>query len=146
MDMTFTFPGGARVEGQAGPYTIATDQPPGVTAPTPFTLFLASIGACAAYYVQVFCRQRGIPVDDIRVMQHNEPGPTGRIERIDLSVELPAGFPERYRAAAVRAAEQCTVKKHLEHPPAITIAPAPSPAGALTTGADVGRAEVAMTG
>lgn len=121
MDITFTLPGGARVEGQAGPFTITTDQPPAVTAPTPFTLFLASIGACAAYYVQAFCRQRGIPVDDIHVVQHNEAGPSGRIERIDLSVELPAGFPEHYRAAVIRSADQCTVKKHLEHPPVIAI-------------------------
>jgi ribosomal protein S12 methylthiotransferase accessory factor len=104
-----------------GPFTIATDQPPDATAPTPFTLFLASIGACAAYYVQAFCRQRGIPVDGIRVLQHSEAGANGLVERIDLSVELPPEFPERYRSAVIRSAEQCTVKKHLEHPPEIGI-------------------------
>lgn len=121
MDMTFTLGPGARVDGQAGPFTIATDQPPNASAPAPFTLFLASIGACAAFYVQAFCRKRGIPVDDIRVMQHNAVGPTGLVERVQLAVELPPGFPERYRDAAIRAAEQCTVKKHLEHPPVIKI-------------------------
>ena len=121
MDITFTLPGGTRVEGRAGPFTIATDQPPDGTAPTPFTLFLASIGACAAYYVQAFCRQRAIPVDGIRVLQHNERGPSGRVERITLSVELPPEFPEHYRPAVLRSAEQCAVKKHLEHPPAIVI-------------------------
>ena len=141
MDIAFTLPGGARVEGHTGPFTIATDQPPAGTAPTPFTLFLASIGACAAYYVQAFCRQRGIPIEGIRVLQHNEPGPSGRVERIALSVELPPGFPEHYRSAVVRSAEHCTVKKHLEHPPVIAIVATP-----LTTGANVGRAEVAMAG
>ena len=121
MDMSFTLGPGARVEGQAGPFIIVTDQPPEASAPSPFTLFLASIGACAAFYVQAFCRNRGIPVDGIRVTQHNEKGPTGLVSRVELAVELPPEFPERYRAAVIRAAEQCTVKRHLEHPPSIGI-------------------------
>jgi ribosomal protein S12 methylthiotransferase accessory factor len=121
MDMTFSAPGGARVEGRFGAFTIVTDQPPDATAPTPFMLFLASIGACAMFYVQAFCRQRDIPVENIRVLQHSEPGPSGVIERIHLFVELPPEFPERYRSAVIRAAEQCSVKKHLEHPPKIAI-------------------------
>jgi putative redox protein len=121
MDMTFTLGPGARVDGHVGPFTIATDQPPGSSAPTPFTLFLASIGACAAFYVQTFCRKRGIPVDGINVMQRNVAGPSGLVERVHLTVELPPDFPERYRDAVIRAAEQCTVKKHLEHPPQIDV-------------------------
>jgi ribosomal protein S12 methylthiotransferase accessory factor len=98
-----------------------TDQPPDATAPTPFMLFLASIGACVAFYVQAFCRQRDIPVEGIRVLQHNEAGADGLVARITLSIELPPEFPERYRSAVIRSAEQCTVKKHLEHPPDIAI-------------------------
>jgi putative redox protein len=121
MDMTFTFPGGARVDGRAGLFTISTDQPPDATAPTPFMLFLTSIGACAAFYVQAFCRQRGIPVEGIRVLQHNEAGMNRLVTRITLLIELPPEFPERYRSAVIRAAEQCSVKKHLEQPPDIAI-------------------------
>jgi ribosomal protein S12 methylthiotransferase accessory factor len=40
---------------------------------------------------------------------------------VHLTVELPPEFPERYRAAVIRSAEQCTVKKHLENPPEIEI-------------------------
>ena len=121
MDMTFTLPGGSRVEGQVGPFTIATDQPPDASAPTPFTLFLASIGACAAYYVEAFCRQRGIATDNIRVGERTHASSTGMVDRVDLSIELPSDFPSHYRSAVIRSAEQCTVKKHLEHPPAIGI-------------------------
>ena len=123
MEITFTLGPGARIDGHTGPFTITTDQPPDAIAPTPFAMFLASIGACAAFYVQSFCRQRGIPVDDIRVQQTTEPGPSGRVERVHLAVELPPDFPERYRGAVIRAAEQCTVKKHLEHPPRIDMEP-----------------------
>ena len=40
---------------------------------------------------------------------------------IQLDIELPAGFPERYKEAVIRAAEQCAVKKHFEHPPEFEI-------------------------
>jgi ribosomal protein S12 methylthiotransferase accessory factor len=43
------------------------------------------------------------------------------IERIGLEIQLPADFPEKYRDSVIRAAELCTVKKHLEHPPAIEV-------------------------
>ena len=119
--MIFTLGDGSRVDGHVGPFTIATDQPPRASAPTPFTLFLASIGACAAYYVQTFCRTRDIPVDHIRVVQRNEKGATGLVERVNIAVELPPEFPDRYRSAVLRAADQCTVKKHLEHPPSIEV-------------------------
>lgn len=119
--MTFTLGNGSRVDGHVGPFTIPTDQPPDASAPSPFTLFLASIGACAAFYVQKFCRTRDIPVDGIRVSQRNEKGATGLVERVHIGVELPPEFPERYRSAVLRAADQCTVKKHLEHPPSIEV-------------------------
>jgi len=46
---------------------------------------------------------------------------TGMIARVRLDIELPAGFPEKYRPALIRAAEQCAVKKHLESPPRFEI-------------------------
>lgn len=121
MEMTFTFPGGSRVDGHIGRFIVPTDQPPGATAPSPFALFLASIGACAGFYVQSFCARRNIPTDGIRVVQRNHVAPDGMVDRVDIDVELPAEFPERYREAVIRAADQCTVKKHLEHPPVIGV-------------------------
>ncbi len=55
-EMIVDFPGGARVDAHYGPYTIMTDQPAvgggNGSAPTPFSLFLASIGTCAGIYVR----------------------------------------------------------------------------------------------
>jgi len=122
MEMTITFPGGARVDAHFGPFTVPTDQPREGggegSAPTPFATFLASIGTCAGIYVLGFCRQRGLPTEGIRLTQRLEPDPaTGLIGRIGLDIHVPPDFPEKYRTALVRAAEQCAVKKHLEHPP-----------------------------
>ena len=47
MEMLIDFPGGSRVDAHFGPFAVATDQPPASGAPTPFALFLASIGTCA---------------------------------------------------------------------------------------------------
>jgi len=122
MEMIVEFPGGSRVDARFGPFTVHTDQLPDVTAPSPFALFLASIGTCAGYYVQEFCRKRGIPADGLKIVERTHSGESGLVERIELDVQLPPDFPEKYRASVVRAAELCTVKKHLEHPPSIDVA------------------------
>jgi putative redox protein len=126
MDMTVTFPGGARVDAQFGAHTIRTDQPARSggddSAPSPFTLFLASIATCAGIYVLGFCKQRDLPTDGIRLVQRLEVDPrTGMVAKVGLDIEVPAGFPEKYHEALVRAASQCAVKKHLENPPAFDV-------------------------
>ena len=126
MNMEISFPGGAQVDAVFEDFVIKTDQPPqgGGTgsAPTPFALFLASLGTCAGIYVLGFCRQRGIPTDGIRLRQSIEFSPITRmVERVNLDIDLPSGFPEKYASALVRSAELCAVKKHLEKPPEINV-------------------------
>jgi ribosomal protein S12 methylthiotransferase accessory factor len=126
MEMTIDFPGGARVDAHFGGFVVPTDQPPSgggeSLAPTPFATFLSTIGTCAGIYVLGFCRQRGIPADGIRLVQRMGIDPaTHLVNDVQLTIELPATFPERYADAVVRAAEQCTVKKHFEHPPVIRV-------------------------
>jgi len=126
MEMIIDFPGGARVDAHFGPYTVMTDQPPmgGGTgsAPAPFAVFLASIGTCAGIYVLGFCRQRGLSTDGIRILQRMHTNPrTGMVEDIDLEIQVPAGFPEKYYDALINSARLCAVKKHLENPPEFRI-------------------------
>jgi putative redox protein len=123
MEMIIDLPGGARVDAH---FIVRTDQPIDgggqESAPTPFALFLASIGTCAGIYVSGFCRQRGIPTDHIRLVQNVEANPyTGMVERILLDIQLPPEFPDKYREAVIRVAAQCAVKKHLEQPPLIEV-------------------------
>lgn len=122
MEMVITFPGGARVDAHFGPYVVRTDQPPQGggqgSAPTPFATFLASIGTCAGIYVLGFCKQRGLPTDDIRIVQRLQVNPAnGMVSKVLLDIQVPPEFPEKYHAALIRAAEQCAVKKHMETPP-----------------------------
>ena len=122
MEMIIDFPGGARVDAHYGSFTIQTDQPPVASAPTPFTLFLASMGTCAGIYVLGFCQQRGLPTEGIRIVQRMEKDPlTGLIANIELEIQVPPTFPEKYHASLVRSAEMCAVKKHLEYPPVFNV-------------------------
>jgi ribosomal protein S12 methylthiotransferase accessory factor len=126
MEMIIDFPGGARVDAHFGPYIIPTDQPPtgggDGLAPTPFAVFLSSMGTCAGIYVLGFCRQRGLSTDGIRIVQRMHSNPlTGMVGKVDLEIQVPASFPEKYRPSLVKSAELCAVKKHFEHPPMFDI-------------------------
>lgn len=88
------------------------------STPTPFAVFLSSIGTCAGIYVLGFSNQRNLPTDGIRIIQRIESNrATGLVETIDLEIKVPPGFPEKYYQALVRSAEQCNVKQTLENPP-----------------------------
>lgn len=126
MEMIIDFPGGARVDAHFGPYTVHTDQPPHGggegSAPTPFALFLASLGTCAGIYVLGFCRQRGLPTDGIRIIQRLQSNPfSGMVEKVEMEIQVPPDFPEKYRPSLVKSAELCAVKKHMESPPQFEI-------------------------
>jgi putative redox protein len=126
MEMRIDFPGGARVDAHFDSYTVATDQLPAAggqaSAPSPFQVFLASMGTCAGIYVLTFCRQRGLATQGIHLIQKVTMDPaTNLAQKISIEIRLPEDFPEKYKAAVIRAAEQCKVKKHFEHPPLIEV-------------------------
>jgi putative redox protein len=118
MDILIDFPGGNRVDAHFGPFNVQTDQPPDSSAPSPFHVFLSSIGTCAGFYVLRFCRQRELPTDGISVLERITTNPTTKlVEKIDLEIRVPASFPEKYHDALVNSADLCAVKKALENPP-----------------------------
>jgi ribosomal protein S12 methylthiotransferase accessory factor len=116
MDLKVNFPGGLAVHAEYGPFKIETNQDG--TAPPPFALFLASIGTCAGIYVLGFCQQRGLPTEGLQIFQRMETDPMTRMmKKLVLDIHLPAGFPEKYKEAVIRSADQCAVKKHMVAPP-----------------------------
>ncbi len=121
-ELLVTFPGGKRVDAQLGSHLIRSDQPEAAggagSAPSPYELFLASVGTCAGIFVLSFCQQRGLTTDGIRIAQraHHDPE-TGALAGVNLDIEVPASFPEKYREALVRVADQCKVKKAIERRP-----------------------------
>lgn len=125
-EIKVTFEGNLKVKAEYRGMSILTDQPVYAggdgSAPSPFDLFLVSIATCAGYYVLAFCKQRNLPVEGIYLMMSMEKGQASRtIEKVRINLHLPATFPERFREAVVRAADQCTVKAHILNPPVIEI-------------------------
>ncbi len=126
MEMIIDFPGGAKVDASFMDFKVKTDQPAmgggDGSAPTPFQVFLSSIGTCAGIYVLGFCRQRGLDTAGIRIVERvHSNRMTGMVDKIDLEIQVPASFPQKYYDALVRSADQCAVKKHLENPPAFNV-------------------------
>ncbi len=120
-EITITLPSGRRIDARIGAHVVHTDQAREDggedAAPTPFQLFLASIGTCAGIYVQGFCAKRNIPTDGIRVVERPSVDDKKTLLRVELDIELPPSFPEKYRDALLRSVEQCSVKRSIQAQP-----------------------------
>jgi len=124
--MEITFPGGVQVNAQFNGFEVSSDQPERNggqnSAPSPFDFFLASLGTCAGFFALRFCQQRDLPTDGLRLQLTTERNAeTKRLDRVDITMQLPTDFPEKYRSAIIRATDQCAVKKALLDPPEIEI-------------------------
>lgn len=125
MEMKVTFPGGQKVNAEINGMVIPTDQSVEGggegSAPSPYEYFLASLGTCAGIYVLSFCQQRGISTEGLLLNQEMEFETTAagsnRLSKISMKIDLPPGFPEKYRNAIIKTAGLCSVKKVLMDPP-----------------------------
>jgi putative redox protein len=126
MDMEIYFPGGKRVYADYGKFTIETDQSVrgggDESAPAPFDLFLASIGTCAGIYALSFMQQRGIDPSGSKLTMRTHRDPEAHlIDQIELELQTPPGFPEKYHDAIINSMDLCAVKKHMYQPPQFSI-------------------------
>jgi ribosomal protein S12 methylthiotransferase accessory factor len=132
-EIVVTLPGGRRVEAELGGHRVRTDQPRDLGgedgAPSPFQLFLASIATCAGVFVQGFCARRDLDPSGIRIRMRPAYDPAGVLASAELDIELPPGFPEKYRDALVRVADQCSVKKAIQAQPRFAVRAVAGPAG-----------------
>lgn len=127
MQIKVRLDGKMKVTAEFEGHTVITDQPKedggDGSGPAPFDFFLASLATCAGFYVQRFCQTRMIPTDGISITQTSEwDEKTHLVSKIKVEILLPSSFPEKYRTALITAANQCTVKKHLQNPPALEVA------------------------
>jgi ribosomal protein S12 methylthiotransferase accessory factor len=125
-EMKITFPGGKKVNAQWHGFEISTDQPAEAggtaSAPSDYDLFLASLGTCAGIFVLGFIQSRGLSTEGLKIIQSMEMDPaTQMVKKVSFKIVLPKGFPEKYKAAVIKAAEQCSVKRAIHNPPAVEI-------------------------
>ena len=126
MEMEVFFPGGKRVNSTYKGFTIETDQAKDEggdgSAPEPYDLFLSSIGTCAGVYVVYFCHERGIDTAGIKMtLQFDRNEKKNLVETVRIHIDLPPGFPEKYKTAVIKAAALCTVKRNITDPPRFSV-------------------------
>jgi len=91
---------------------------------SPFLIFLATAGMCSAVYVQAFMSQRGMSLEGVKIVQKmNYNQFTNQVTDIDINIDLPASFPEKYKSAIINVVNQCPVKQHLLEPPTFNVVP-----------------------
>jgi putative redox protein len=89
---------------------------------SPFLIFLATAGMCSAVFVRSFMQQRGLPFQEVGITQKmNYNRMTNMVGDIDMVVDLPANFPEKYVGAIKNVIAQCPVKRHLVEPPTFNV-------------------------
>ncbi|MBI4410365.1 MAG: OsmC family protein [Gemmatimonadetes bacterium] len=132
--------GGVRFSAQVRGHRIETDQPRAAggedAAATPLELLGVALANCIALYVGQFCNVRGVPLEGLRVevvpSVAREPY---RIGHYAVRVQLPAGIPERYRAAIERVVRGCPAHATLVRGPRIDVAiEAAEPSEAIAAG------------
>ncbi|HSP10628.1 MAG TPA: OsmC family protein [Candidatus Dormibacteraeota bacterium] len=100
--------------------------------PTPTELFVASLGACVAFYAERFLRRNGLSTDGLKVeCAHRWAENPHRIGEIELVVNAP-GLTDAKRAAFERVVDHCTIHNTLRQPPAISMVVSPARTSALT--------------
>lgn len=119
-----SFPGGRKVLAKMGAHEILTDQPTSSggddAAPSPWDLFLASIGACAGFYALAFFQKRELATDGLRVVARPR-SEDGTLADVEVEVTVPDDFPEKYREPLLRSIEGCSVKKAIAAQPTIRV-------------------------
>lgn len=122
--MIVTFPGGKKTNVSFRNQSVKSDLPVEDggedTQPMPYEIYFAALGACSSTVVLEFSERRGIDVSDVFVevsIDYNKESKL--VENVDLVVNVPDTYPEKYRKALVAAMNVCHVKRQIESPPQV---------------------------
>ena len=124
MDVHVHHESGDRYRVQIGDHALTVDQPDsGNAGPTPTDLFVASLATCVAHYAGRFFARHGVDPDGFDInatfaMANDRPA---RVDRIDLMVRLPDGFPDELRARLAAVVDHCTVHNSITTPPDLRV-------------------------
>lgn len=126
MDITVDFGKGMQVNAHFKQFTVNTDQAKlaggDETAPDPFSYFLTSLATCAGFFVLRFCQSRGLATEGIQLQMSNDWNNQSHLmENINIEIQVPTNFPEKYLPALIRATNECSVKRALMQPPTINV-------------------------
>ncbi|HUG40637.1 MAG TPA: OsmC family protein [Longimicrobiales bacterium] len=88
----------------------------GAVGLSPFHLLAAGLATCTHSMLQGWARHADLSLEGLEIgVAWEIGGDPVRVTRMDMAIHWPGLAPER-RAAAVRAASQCTIHNTLTHP------------------------------
>ena len=110
-----------------GDHRLAADEPQALggtdTGPTPYDLLISALGACTSMTVSLYARRKQWPLEAVTVrLRHSKTYATdcaecetkdGRLDRIELDVELHGNLTEEQRKRLLEIANKCPVHKTL---------------------------------
>ena len=115
-----SFPDNKKIDVAFNDFIIKTDQTKknggDQTAPEPFDVFIAAIGACAGIYAKSFCDVRKLSTDNMYIFVDVELKEGQKLmDKINITLYVNQQFPEKYIKAVIKAMSSCSVKNQL-HP------------------------------
>lgn len=116
---------GLCTEVTANSYALVVDEPVGFggtdDGPTPYDYLLAALGSCTAMTVRMHADRKGWHLESVRVrMKHGKihakdceecETESGRIDRIELELELEGPLEEQQRRRLKEVSEKCPVHR-----------------------------------
>ena len=110
-----------------GPHRLVADEPKDVggddEGPTPYDLLLAALGSCTSITVTMYARRKSWPLQGITArLRHSRIHATdcaecetkeGKIDRIELDIELAGPLSDEQRSKLLEIAEKCPVHRTL---------------------------------
>ncbi len=105
-------------------YTLITEPPVAAGGsgeyPPATRMAVAAMLNCIFSGFTAFCKKREIPTEGLQ-MAFNGNIEDGVYDKMNLTLTLPSGFPDKYRDTLARVVETCTVKKIMQNLPEITL-------------------------
>jgi uncharacterized OsmC-like protein len=117
---------GPRFRAEYDGHIVTVDQPEEVGGTGkgmgPVPLFMASMGTCIGTFVHMFAAQRGIEHEGFRVdVEWEYAENPKRVAKAIAKIEWPTKVPEKYRAAILKAAQQCVIHSTLRQTPELVV-------------------------
>lgn len=117
---------GMRFRAEIRGHRVTFDQPVGAggddLGPTPTEMFVASLAACVAFYVERFLTRHGAATAGLHLAASFQmTAHPARVGSVDIEIGVPPGLPESLRAPLLAVAEHCTVHNSILVPPQVTI-------------------------